>query len=103
MSERCPLPEGRFVWSEKIPEECRSQCDELRMRANIDVVPDIDPFTSACDEESDTECTHDVVYKDESLENVGHRKRAVTILNMCAETTTELYSETYTFDCPYDS
>lgn len=99
--ERCPLEKGNPAWSAKIPETCKQQCGELRENASRDGLPYVDTFTRTCDEESNAHCEHDVAYDDETLENVGHRKRAVTVLNICAQTKVELFSESYEFVCPF--
>lgn len=93
--------EGQRVWSARIPEVCHLQCDELRVEAGTNGVSDIDRFTLSCGDNGTVECTHEVTYEDETLENIGYRKRAVTVLNICVETSTELYAETSMFECPY--
>jgi hypothetical protein len=96
MNEVCPL--GGFTWSANIPTTCRETCESLWDTAIQTQNPELDTFTLDC--EVDTECVHDIEPSDTSLQRGEGSKRFVGLLNVCSWNQTELFSESFSFNCP---
>lgn len=87
-----------MVWSAEIPAICRETC-ESRWEESINTqVPDTDYFSVDCEDASP--CNHDIEASDMSLQRGEGTKRFIGLLNVCARTETELYSENFSYDCP---
>jgi hypothetical protein len=108
VGERCPLVPMKNHWDGEIPEICRANCEETWDAAVATQPVDIDEFTRKCDAElgdeeeeldGNEECRHDVENGGVSIQLINKQKRAVIILNVCAATGTELFSESYDFIC----
>jgi hypothetical protein len=99
MSDKCPLQQGGLYWDNeafsRIPDICTRLCGEIfEETLNGSQVSKIDMF--------DPDCGHNVEHGGMSLQRGNGSDRYIGILSMCVKTGGDVFSDTYTFQCPND-
>lgn len=107
MAELCPIEPGGGAssWGQGIPQACYEQCSALWDEATQNQQPYIDTFSTACEDSGNEQCGHPVEYGGDALQrphDSSDPRRDYSMNYECSATTEELFSEQYSFVCPFN-